>query len=104
MNPKKRRKKLKKKKNLLKKPKQRKLQLVKNLKKNLQVVDVVVGIQMKMKKRNLIQQKLQQNHQMKVLKKIFLFIIISYTNLSSSLFQKQQINLQRKKKQNQQVR
>jgi hypothetical protein len=66
INLKKRRKKLKKKKNLLKKPKRKKLQLVKNLKTNLQVVDVVVGIQMMMKKRNLIQQKVQLNHQMKV--------------------------------------
>jgi len=66
MNLKKRRKKLKKKKNPLKTPKRKKLQLVKNLKKNLQVVDVVVGIPMKMKKRNLIQQKVQLNHQIKV--------------------------------------
>jgi hypothetical protein len=64
---KKKKKKLKKKKNLLKKLKQRKLQLVKNPKINLQVVDVVVGIQMKMKRRNLI----QQNHQIKVQKITF---------------------------------
>lgn len=62
-----------KRKNRLKKRNKRKLQLLRNQKKNLQAVDVAVGIQMKVTKRNLIQpkKKKQQNHQiMKPLKNL----------------------------------